>query len=129
MSEKVKKIAREEKGKSNGPDGQPMNAQHIWLNMQVFINPMVASLPEHAHLFSEHGCFKERGEKGAIIHKECGTLRGAKTESKLPENFYPLNLTPEQDEAWLQQVQRAVTGDAEHAKTQVLPSPSPPVQS
>jgi len=27
--------------------------QHIYMNAQVFINPMVASLPEHAHLFAE----------------------------------------------------------------------------
>ena len=27
--------------------------QHIYLNVQVFINPMVASLPEHSHLFAE----------------------------------------------------------------------------
>lgn len=28
-------------------------AQHLWTTMQVFINPLVASLPEHAHLFAE----------------------------------------------------------------------------
>ena len=27
--------------------------QHIYLNVQVFINPIVASLPEHSHLFAE----------------------------------------------------------------------------
>eukprot|EP00970_Alexandrium_tamarense_P009189 scaffold1813_cov185-Alexandrium_tamarense.AAC.4 len=27
--------------------------QHVYLNVQVFINPMVASLPEHSHLFAE----------------------------------------------------------------------------
>ena len=27
--------------------------QHLYLSGQVFINPMVASLPEHAHLFAE----------------------------------------------------------------------------
>lgn len=110
MTEKIRKTASEERaaGKEIGPNGDPVNAQHIWLNMQVFINPMVAALPEHAHLFSEHGCFKERGEKGAIIHKECGTLRGGHTESKLPESFYPLTLTPEQDQEWLQRVKAAI---------------------
>ena len=28
-------------------------AQHLWTTLQVFINPLVASLPEHAHLFAE----------------------------------------------------------------------------
>jgi SAM-dependent methyltransferase len=40
---------------SIGPDENPYNAQHIWLNMLVFVNPAVASLPEHAHLLAEPG--------------------------------------------------------------------------
>ena len=40
---------------SIGPDGKIYNAQHIWLNMLVFINPAVASLPDHAHLLAEPG--------------------------------------------------------------------------
>ena len=31
--------------------------QHVYMNVQVFINPLVAALPQHAHLFTEHGCF------------------------------------------------------------------------
>jgi hypothetical protein len=40
---------------SIGPDGEPFNAQHIWTTMLVFINPVVASLPQHQHLMAERG--------------------------------------------------------------------------
>ncbi|CAB9524978.1 expressed unknown protein [Seminavis robusta] len=112
LTEQVRSIARTESNQRDGPsgpDGKPLNAQHVWLTMQVFINPMVAALPKHAHLFSEHGCFKERAAKGKIIHKECGTLRGGNTESKMPESFYPLKLTAEQDEAWLAKVKASIS--------------------
>ena len=32
------------------------DSQHICMSMLVFINPSVAKLPEHAHLFGGHGC-------------------------------------------------------------------------
>jgi hypothetical protein len=114
LTEQVRKIARSESHTLDnlGPDGKPYNAQHVWLTMQVFINPMVASLPKHAHLFSEHGCFGGRDDKG-IAHKECGTERGGQTESKLPESFYPLEITPEQDDAWLQQVKASIPASTE----------------
>jgi len=76
--------------------------QHIYLNMQVFINPMVASLPEHAHLFAEHGCF---GGKDPVtkkqIHVDC-TDQNAKGEilTPLPESFKPLVLNDDMDKAW-----------------------------
>jgi hypothetical protein len=86
-------------------NGKFYNAQHIRYNMQVFINPMVASLPEHAHLFAEPGCFEDYGRKNngtetdfsVSITRDCGSTKG---ESPLPENFKPLPLTPEMDQAW-----------------------------
>lgn len=72
-------------------------AQHLWSTMQVFINPLVASLPEHAHLFAEHGCFA--GIKG----KECGkagTGKGSEQLTPLPESFKPLKLSKEMDDRW-----------------------------
>ena len=39
------------KGKSTS------QGQHIWLTGMVFINPEVASLDQHAHLFNGYGCF------------------------------------------------------------------------
>ena len=115
MTQQVRQIASQErqtKGQT-GPDGKQLNAQHVWLNMQVFINPIVASLPEHAHLFSEQGCYKEREKGGKIVHKECGTLRGGEGESVLPASFYPLALTEEDDQQWLKQVKESIVGDKE----------------
>ena len=64
---------------------------------QVFINPAVASLPEHAHLLAEHGCFKSKTQ-----NRPCGVGKKqlAETESKLPPEFLPLQITPEMDYAW-----------------------------
>ncbi len=62
------------------------NAQHVWLNGLVFINPAVASRPRHAHLFSEPGCFFNKtmnvhcGENDSHISSELA-------DSKLPNNF------------------------------------------
>lgn len=33
------------------------NAQHLWLHLMVFINPEVAQLPRHLHLFKGGGCY------------------------------------------------------------------------
>jgi hypothetical protein len=65
--------------------------------LQVFINPAVASLPEHAHLLSEHGCYKSKTQ-----NRPCGTgmKKHIDTESKLPDSFLPLKITPDMDFAW-----------------------------
>lgn len=72
------------------------NAQHIWLHMLVFINPEVASLPDHAHLMAEAGCYKDKttDESGrrVIIHRECGTGRNSEHETKLPDHFKPIQI-------------------------------------
>ena len=67
--------------------------QHIWGTLQVYINPLVASLPEHAHLLAEHGCYTDK--KGI----ECGTT-GNNVDSVLPDNFKPLKLTDDMDKEW-----------------------------
>ena len=90
-----------------GPDDEPRNAQHVWLNMQVFINPMVASLPEHAHLMAEHGCYAPR-VKDKLGHKECGTGKSGNLESTLPPSYYPLKLTPDQDQGWLDRMKQHI---------------------
>lgn len=55
---------------------------------------MVAALPEHAHLFPEHGCY---GNKPG---KVCGTGKGGELETPLPKELWPLELTPEMDSEW-----------------------------
>jgi SAM-dependent methyltransferase len=55
LSEAIKKSACSE----------TMLGQHICHTMRVYINPAVASLPQHDHLFGGHGCIwgQERGVK------------------------------------------------------------------
>jgi SAM-dependent methyltransferase len=72
------------------------NAQHIWLTMKVFVNPAVASLPEHDHLFFEEGCYAGR-IGGMIRHRGCGE---AAEESKVPASYYPLQLKSDMDREW-----------------------------
>jgi hypothetical protein len=63
--------------------------------LQVFINPAVSAMPEHAHLFAENGCFVSNGKP----KKVCGGGEDG-MESKLPDSFLPIQLTPEMDTAW-----------------------------
>ena len=97
----IRGVASQE-GKWNNataPNGENYNAQHVWLSMKVFVNPMVAALPQHAHLFPEHGCFggKEKGTN-EMVHQPCG--QGSSLESVLPKEYWPLQPTDEQDQAW-----------------------------
>ena len=66
---------------------------------EVFINPAVSALPEHAHLMADHGCVDPYTEvKGReIVNWECGT---DENESPLPKSFYPINMTDAMDKAW-----------------------------
>ena len=68
-------------------------AQHLWTSLQVFINPLVASLPEHQHLFAEPGCFDRNG----MPNIDCELKAGA---TPLPENYKALNITKEMDDEW-----------------------------
>lgn len=63
---------------------------------------MVASLPEHAHLFAEHGCFGGRDKEGGKIHVDCHDKMNARGENltPLPDDFKPLQLDETMDEAW-----------------------------
>jgi Methyltransferase domain len=92
---------------SIAPNGEKYNAQHIWLSMKVFINPVVAALPEHAHLFPEHGCYGNKPEQDQK-YRECGTGPNGALESVLPASFYPLVPTKEQDEAWHVLIQKHI---------------------
>ena len=82
------------------------SAVHLGINvlsLQVFINPMVASLPQHAHLFAEHGCFGGKDDNGKI-HVDCSDkerARGGENLTPLPEGFKPLKIEPAMDDAWI----------------------------
>jgi len=94
------------------PTGEPFKAQHVFSSMKVFVNPVVASLPEHAHLFPRDGCFKEyckpnerRPEDGFFpsLTRPCGSSNGTSNsspETPLPPHFLPLNVEPEMHRRW-----------------------------
>jgi hypothetical protein len=109
LTKKVREIAKGEKFTSIAPNGIKLNAQHVWLTMQVFINPSVAALPQHAHLMAEPGCFVP-SSGGEIVHRECGTGNQpcAKLESVLPENFRALSLDPMHEKQWFEYVKPKV---------------------
>lgn len=111
LTDQVRTWARNE-GNSTGPDGRPYNAQHVWLNMKVFVNPVVAALPQHAHLFPEIGCYEKTGENGLILHRECGTggIGGiGALETPLDPSFFPLKITPDMDDQWLELIRSKST--------------------
>jgi len=104
LSQEIRTIAKQEKNRKEifPPNGKTYNPQHVWMSMKVFINPTVAALPEHAHLFGEIGCFTNMGEP----NRRCGIPRSprqaetAKQETPLDPSYYPLELTAQQDQAW-----------------------------
>jgi hypothetical protein len=99
LSDRIRDIAK--RGQEKAPDGKRYSGQHIARNMKVFINPMVASLPKHAHLFPSHGCFYGYGANfSEPVNRPCGEGKGAELESVLPKEFLPLNITQEMDEEW-----------------------------
>lgn len=101
LTQEIRQVAKNDRG-AFPPNGENLNAQHVWMSMKVFINPAVAALPQHAHLFGAPGCFTNYGEP----NRECGkpkTRRQKKTaeiETPLDPSYYPLKLTEEQDQAW-----------------------------
>jgi SAM-dependent methyltransferase len=95
LTNQVKGWARAEKKKYTGPGGVYYDGFYIRTQMKVFVNPMVAALPEHAHLFPEFGCVEKNST--AQFHRECESEKG---ETPLDKSMYPLKLTPEMDEQW-----------------------------
>ena len=84
---------------------QHVCSNHIF-STQVFINPVVASLPEHQHLFAEGGCFVSRGA-GELITRECDGVKN-KVESVLPKKYLTLDITDEMDREWEELVKRNI---------------------
>ncbi|KAL3772707.1 hypothetical protein ACHAW5_002682 [Stephanodiscus triporus] len=83
----------------NESDQKSFNTgQHV-MSMLVFINPHVASRPEHAHLFAEHGCFN--GDLNNLV--ECG--KEGTDGTPLPDSFKPLKMTKEMDDQWIELLQ------------------------
>jgi hypothetical protein len=73
----------------------------------------VAALPEHAHLFAEHGCYDHitKVEGKQVMNRECGKpFDGEKMdkESVLPKSFHPINMTDAMDKAWEELVKKNI---------------------
>jgi Methyltransferase domain len=101
LTEQVRNIAKLEAKSKNAnqtaPNGEFYNAQHVWLTMKVFINPVVAALPQHAHLFPEHGCYGGPN----FAHRVCGQGKGGELETVLPPEYWPIHLPNEEgNNAW-----------------------------
>lgn len=77
-------------------EGKTYNAQHVWGTLNVFINPAVASLPQHQHLFAEEACFKDYGKP----NRRCGEGRAGENESPMDPAFLPLELSEAMDKEW-----------------------------
>jgi len=81
---------------------------------------MVASLPQHHHIFAEPGCFKGHKNDGngkrRVVNIQCaeGNNPQAKAvETPLPDAFKPLKLDLSMDEAWEKLVFGKTTADRE----------------
>jgi Methyltransferase domain len=92
------------------PTGEKPNPQHVYTSMKVFINPAVAALKEHAHLFPRHGCIGKDTAEGQIRFepRECGTGSEGAKETPLSPELYPLPVTPEMHERWLQVIKKGI---------------------
>jgi SAM-dependent methyltransferase len=87
-----------------GPDGHRYGAAHVSSSMKVFINPVVAALPQHAHLFPQDGCFRVF-EKGVIHNKPCNP---AKMETTLPASYAPLQFNATKHDEWAEMVRKSL---------------------
>lgn len=73
---------------------------------------MVASLPQHAHLFAEHGCFGGKKDNKKI-HVDCSdtkNARGGENLTPLPEEFKPLKIDKSMHDAWLKLLEDSKIG-------------------
>lgn len=72
-------------------------------HVKVFINPLVASLPEHHHLFAEPGCFDGKIKGGGVKKRDCGIggkPQARAVESRIPDSFLPIKLNKAMDDEW-----------------------------
>jgi SAM-dependent methyltransferase len=101
LTDQLKEAAVQEwEAKAEGPDGKRLRAVGLLLDTKVFINPRVASLPEHAHLFPEPGCFKERLKNATIIQRECNIGAGEGLETPLGGQFVAPIVENVKERAW-----------------------------
>lgn len=110
LTMRVRDIARKEKMagikfpvKDGDDKDQTYCPQHVFTSMNVFINPAVASRPEHAHLLSEPGCYNSRRPVGDR-HAACGTAEddgdGKIINTPLPDKFNFIPYKEDKHKEW-----------------------------
>lgn len=106
----AREVARSEAMKGmNEPavNGELPNPQNLY-SLLVFFNPAVGSLPQHAHLFAEPGCFKEKLANGTRVNRECGGPGGREEETPLAPQFQSLPILPENHKRWEEHVRARI---------------------
>lgn len=86
----------------------PYDPVHIKSRMLVFINPLVASKPRHAHLLSEGGCYLS--EKQPRVH--CGEEKNEKARkinTPIPEEYKNIPFKEEQQKIWEEMIHSKCT--------------------
>ncbi|GKY92925.1 hypothetical protein MPSEU_000261500 [Mayamaea pseudoterrestris] len=109
LTQQARQWATEESANKTilAPNGEPYNPQHLFISLKVFVNPAVAALPQHQHLFPEHGCFEDftsKDGKPFIVNRPCGTKsdkdHNGALETVLPPEYLPLQVLPEMHQRW-----------------------------
>jgi SAM-dependent methyltransferase len=103
LTKEIRSITYENRREYKAPNGEFLTGFYVWSTMMVFINPMVASLPEHAHLFPEVGCVSK--VKGKKIRRKCSKEY---RETPLEESMHPIMLTDQMDQEWLEWIKKRV---------------------
>eukprot|EP00977_Amphora_coffeiformis_P018460 scaffold6506_cov171-Amphora_coffeaeformis.AAC.8 len=93
------------------------NATNL-VTLQVFVNPIVSSLPQHDHLFFERGC-----QTDTALRRDCGDNP---EEIKIPENYQPIKLNPAMNAAWEHLVLKGISGDRVVLQANVTAEPIVP---
>lgn len=97
LTEQARDIAKSTKKDYKSPHGEYLDGFYVRVTLMVFVNPAVAALPEHAHLFPELGCLQK--SDGISTNRKCDPTKG---ESEPDPKMYPLELTEKMDEDWLE---------------------------
>ena len=87
------------------------------MSMKVFINPAVAALPQHAHLFAEDGCLGKAlpqeewtgTGKRRFEPRRCGTGKTGIMETPMKESMLPLEIDPKMHENWIQAIRAGIS--------------------
>ena len=85
LTRELRKVASEEvMSHAQSPDRSEYLPISIASHLLVFINPVVAGLEAHDHLFNEFGCVQAKASDGSTIHRECATAWLAISPVKYP---------------------------------------------